>query len=92
MRDIRERNVRKEGNYEPCTFGKSVRLPKKATALEEKAVIKALDRLFSDLVGPMKQQSLGRARYFVALLDASLGFSIVRFIHRKNEAETPWLK
>lgn len=63
-----------------------MRLPRKSTALEEKAASNPLDRKFSDLVGTMKQQSLGRVRYFVRLLGLCSGYSLFRSTHRKNEA------
>lgn len=45
-----------------------------------------LECVFTDLVGPMRHQSLVNSRYFVTLLDDFSGYSLVCFITCKSEA------
>lgn len=45
-----------------------------------------LERVYSDIAGPMKTKSLERATYFLTLLDSHTGYSLVRFIHHNVEA------
>lgn len=53
---------------------------------------KPLDRVYTDLADPIRQPSLGRARYFVTFLDSCSGFSLVKFLHRKRGAAETVIK
>lgn len=44
-----------------------------------------MERVYRDVVRPIREQSLEHWRYFVALLDVFSGYSIARFLHCKSE-------
>lgn len=68
---------------ESCVLGKITRMPRKRR--EGTGVTKPVERVYTDVIGPMRHQSIGKAKYFVTLLDEYSGYSMVRFMVRKNE-------
>lgn len=71
--------------YDPRIHGKSTLVPRNLVSDETKAALKAIERVYADVVSPMKEESVGKAKYFVILLNEYSGYSMVRFIFRKNE-------
>lgn len=66
-------------------MGKSVRMPGKSpNEFLSKETTQPAERIYTDVVGPMKKELLGRSRYFVAMFGEHSGFSFVRFINRKS--------
>lgn len=51
----------------------------------DKLTSKPAERVYTDVVGPMKCLSMGKAKYFVTSLDEVGGFSILRSFFRKSE-------
>lgn len=47
---------------------------------------RAIERVYKNLVGPIRQQSHRKSKYFVTLLDDFTGYSLVRFLYLKSEA------
>lgn len=68
-----------------CAKSKSQRVPRKTAGEEDRKSSKPLERVFSDVVGPMKNQSMAKSRYFVTLLDECSGYSLIRFVDRKSQ-------
>jgi len=78
--DSRQELVRCSG----CQSGKAHR---KMFKKESGRIYSAVgDVVYSDLMGPMDCESLGKARYVLTFKDAFSGFSFVRFLKRKDEA------
>lgn len=69
-----------------CELGKSITVPRKPMACEDRGAPKILERVLSDLVDPMIHTSIGGLRYLLILLDSYSGYSLVRFVARKIEA------
>lgn len=85
VRGISKQEVVKVGDCEPCVFGKSVRALRMAAAHKNTMAASPLDSVFFDVVCTIKHRSIGRSKYFVTLLDESIGYFIVRFINCKSE-------
>lgn len=49
-------------------------------------VSRPVQRLYTDVVGPMERLPLRKPRYFATTIDECSGFFLVRFISRKDEA------
>ena len=73
-------------NCNDCLLGKSKKMPRPKVTEARKCSTAPLDRVFSDVVGPVRYPSMSNAVYSVTLLDDSSGFSMVRFLKRKAEA------
>lgn len=69
----------------PCVLSKSTRAPRKTNKNKIKTTTRAVERIHTDVVGPIKVKSLGRAKYFVTALDDHSGYALVRFVNLKNE-------
>lgn len=69
-------------------LGKTTRSPRKSSAEKslKKVTTRAVERLYPDVLGPLKVRALGWSKYFVTLLDEHTRYSLVRFIHRKSVA------
>lgn len=78
MKRVRERDS--------CKLRKSVRVPRKSISFEDTSSAKPLEHIHKDVVGPMNNNSLGKASYFATLLDSYSEFSLVHFLHRKSVA------
>lgn len=66
-----------------CPGGKATRAPHTmATTFEPKAVG---DRVDMDLIGPIRQESLGKARYILLSRDSFSGFSHAYILKKKDE-------
>ena len=70
-------------NCDSCQQGKSRRKHRTLRTDESQNSTNPLDLVHTDLVGPMKYDSVSGARYFIPLLDDASGLSIVRFIRKK---------
>lgn len=86
VRGINRHGLTNKKNYGICKVGKSTRVPRKTAKNDGHEAEKALERVFSDVVGLIKHMSIGTSRYFDSVLDSYSGYSMVRFIGRKNEA------
>lgn len=70
---------------ELCTF----QVEESSSKLDGRAEFKhykQYEQVYSELVGPMKVQFLAKLRYFVALLDQSSEYCLVRFLPKKRKA------
>lgn len=52
---------------------------------EETVTTQPVQRVYTEVVVPMKTYSLGGAKYFVTLSDEYSGYAMVRFISRKSK-------
>ena len=68
---------------EPCAIGKSQRIPFPHSASRRAKAV--LELVHSDVAGPTKTQSIGKAHYFVTLIDDYSRMSFVRFVRHKAE-------
>lgn len=64
----------------PRAIGKSTHKPRKLRKPETKSS-KPIERVYSDVVGSMKSQSMGKAKYFVTLFHESSGLSMVKIMY-----------
>lgn len=73
----------KEFTCETCLKGKMTRapFPKKSNRVTE-----LLDLIHSDVCGPMRVESMGKAKYFIEFIDDHSRWSEVRFLRHKSEA------
>ena len=73
------------GNFECVTFlqGKMIRtpFPKKSNRNTE-----VLDMVHTDICGPMRTESLGKARYFIEFINDKSRWTEVRFLRYKSDA------
>lgn len=67
-----------------CASGKSIRQPRRTCITSNS--MRPLERVFTDIVGPIEPLSLSRARYYITLIDDFSGYSMVKFILRKSQA------
>lgn len=74
-----------EGDCKACKSEKSTRVSRNKASSEERGEATALERVFSDVVGPMKYMSVSKSRYFATILNFCSGYSMVRFVGRKSE-------
>lgn len=63
LRHFKKKELTNMRDSESCTFGKSIWTPRKSATSQEKAAAKELEPVYTDVMGPMKQKSLGKARY-----------------------------
>lgn len=54
---------------ESCVLGKSIREPRRSREVLEEGATEPMERLCTDLVGPMQVKLLGKSKYFETLLD-----------------------
>lgn len=66
-----------------CLEGKMTRTP---FPKESNKVSEMLDIIHSDVCGPMRVESIGKAKYFIEFIDDHSRWSEVRFLRHKNEA------
>lgn len=69
----------------PCALSKATRVPRKTHNNKLKVTTRAVERIHTDVVGPIKMMSLGKANYFVTALDDHSGYALVRFVNLKSE-------
>ena len=67
-----------------CKLGKSC--PHSRMKRPGDHALKTLDRIYSDVVGPVRMRSFSNSQYFVTATDEYSGLSMVRFLRRKNQA------
>ena len=71
---------------ESCALGKSTRHARKPRDVANSIARSPLKRVYTDVVGPISVPTLGGAKYFVTLLDEYSGYSMVKFIKKKDAA------
>lgn len=67
--------------------GKLVQSFWKSVTLEDQCAGKPLDRVYTDLVHPLRHLSVVKERYFVTFIDSYSGLSLDTFLHLRSEAE-----
>lgn len=67
-----------------CGIGKFKRQPWKSSDTEAGSP-KPAGEVYTNLVGPIKTKSQGKSRYFITLMETYSGFSLARFLSKKNE-------
>lgn len=67
-------------NETRANWGKLTKMPRRSMPQDKRSAAKLLERVFSDLVGPMKHRFIDKSCYFVTLLDSYRGYSLVRFM------------
>lgn len=83
---IKEYDLPKRSHFcNSCGKGKSTRVPRKEFLLEVKQAKKATERVHTDVIGAMKPELYEKPKYFVTILDEFGGYSIVRFLNRREE-------
>lgn len=83
---IKERDIcNQEEVCRPCRLGKATRKPRKSIGMWGNKSKRPIERVYTDVVGPMRTPSLGGAKYFVTLIDEYSGYSMVRFMKHKTE-------
>lgn len=69
-----------------CALGKATRHQRISRPLSSSKAKAPLERVYTDVVGPISASTFGGARYFVTLLDEYSGYSMVRFMREKGDA------
>lgn len=75
---------------EICILGKQVRTPFPKSS--ENKSENVLDRIHSDVCGPMRILSIGGAKYFVTFIDEKSRWVEVRFLKSKGDVKQEFLK
>lgn len=72
----------------PCKMGKSTRQPRYSGACKwhTHKASRPLERLYADVVEPIKYASQSHSEYLVTLLDDYSGYTLIQFLISKNEA------
>lgn len=84
---IGEREINNQGEVcRPCRLGKATRNPRKAIGMCRNKETRTIERVYTDVVGPMTTALLCGAKYFVTLIEEYSGYSMVRVM--KNKVET----
>lgn len=86
VNDAERSYVRDARECKACEMRKSTRVPRKAMEIEERGAAKPLERVCSDLVGPVMHCCIRGSRYFVILRDLYSGYYMVKFVTHRNEA------
>lgn len=66
-----------------CVIAKSTRNSRKYKKI---TATKPIERVFTELVGPIKVESMNHSKYFITLVDEYSGYSMVRFLKWKGQA------
>jgi len=82
LRGIGIKQPNEEMQCETCLKGKMTKL---SFPINIQKSLDILEIIHSDVCGPMRQESLGRAKYFVTFIDESTRWCEVRFLRSKNE-------
>lgn len=61
--------LKNTGECTACAMGNSVQSPRKPKAIANRVALVPLDRVKTDVIGPMKHQSVGRPKHFEALFN-----------------------
>lgn len=64
-------------------------MPRQSRSEESKLSTRPLYLMLTDIVGPLKEESYGGARYFIPFYDDSSALSLERFIRSQNNAPAP---
>lgn len=72
--------------YDSCASTKSKRAPRRAIIAKDAKEVRPSERVFSAVVGSMRYESIGKPKYFVAILELCSRHSLVRSIHSKSKA------
>lgn len=56
----------------------------KAAGPLERVAMRSVEREFTDVVGPMKHQTLSKSRYFVTIVDECNRYLMIKFVHSKG--------
>lgn len=85
--DAKGFNICSKTPCKECIIGKSCRQQRKARSNDDiDAATNPLDRVYTDVVGSIRNPSLSGSQYFVTLHDDCSGFSLIRFLRRKSKA------
>lgn len=68
-----------------CMPGKQTRVSRRVKKSRVNSVTAPVERVYTDVLRPVKSSSLRRSTYFVTLLYGFSGYLLVRFMHRKSE-------
>lgn len=86
VKGMNEKYIKHEtSDCEPCQLGKSTKAPRKSREGQDLGATRPVERVYTDVVGPMNYLSVGKAKYFFTLLDEYSGYSMVHFSCKKNE-------
>lgn len=79
----------KKESYRPCVVGRSVGTSRKSrpNGIFDRMTSQSVERIHTDVGGPVKWISLGMARYSVTAVHEHSGFSLVRFININRDSE-----
>lgn len=80
---INKMDVEATKHREESALVSSKMILRKVVTCEKIMAVKPLDRVFSDLVGPMIYESKGKSKYLVTVFDLFSRYSLVRYIHLK---------
>lgn len=73
IREVSGRDFRNVDYCTLCAAGKAARVTKKFVTVEERVAQALPERFYRHVVGQTKYQSVGKFKYFVALLDCYSG-------------------
>lgn len=82
---VNKRKLKITGNFNSCKRSKAVQSPWKTLYLENHIASKPLDRVYLDVIGPVKVSSISNFKKFVTLLDVYSGYFLLRFVTPKGE-------
>lgn len=77
-------NVKNLEDCRSCAPSTAVRSSEHSTSIKNAKAAKLPGPIYSDLIGPVKQKPRRKAVYFATLLDSFSGYSLVRFICRRD--------
>ena len=69
---------------ETCVLGKISKKP--VPKVSENKATQKLERVFTDVMGPVSPSSIGGNRYVISFIDEFSGFSVVKYMKNKHEA------
>jgi len=82
LEGISIKELDEEKECETCLKGKITRLPFPINPRKE---LNVLEIIHSDVCGPMRHESIGKATYFATFIDESTRWCEVRFLKTKDE-------
>lgn len=85
IQGIRTEELTETIRCESCAKEKATQMPMRTLRVEDREAANPLERVFSDVVGPMQHKSIAKLRYFVTLLDSFSHFPLVRFVAFKSK-------
>ena len=80
------KSVESSCKCEDCGIGKSSRKPRTSAKNESSEATEPLGIGHTDIVGPMKHNSLNGKKHFIPLYHDCSAISLIRFLERKDEA------